>query len=650
MWRAQRQRLDTLAWLGRDMTDNPIGVPEGKQFRPVNPDVPVLDDYREVPRSFFEKYFKLDNDEQAWPYPVDTGVLLERAEAAGVVNLYDVRRTCWEWENGFDIGVESEGFVHSNNPNNESVYGEYGPQVMDALVSWNVNNVIIGPKWKLPENVTVIKMTCREKGPGRCPIIMDQSAPRRASTNDAIDGARFPADMGGMQGVLDCFNYVGRGSRISKCDWCDAYKHVGIRQSQWQYQWFCYGGAYFVEKCSTFGCKSSPGNFCRCARLLVTIVREEMDLPAVVMSMHLDDLIMGGARVEELTRRYRALCAEVGVRLQGHDPGLEKAFDASKAGVCLGVYFDLEEWRWCLTEGKIVKYTAAIDEMLWRKVATVRELKQVTGKIMWIEPLWEGSRFYVNELLRLANCDTYLEKEVVVDEGFKSQLRWWRVAMQFLRRGLAIPAGLGAGRAPRGALVADSDAAGGAGRDARKGVGAVLGKAFVVTRWPKVLGSSKVCPECGVQWRYKMSMMELVGWTLVICCFPREVMNKAVVVQIDNEGTICHVRKGYDAKCRITSALLRATYEVSRGLNAEAYARKVTRCSARGPVLADQLSKGLKDEFEELWMQEEGVEMTGREIPPVLMWWLQHPTVDNDLGTKILRYMRRKRVPVMLAE
>ena len=77
---------------------------------------------------------------------------------------------------------------------------------------------------------------------------------------------------------------------MSKCDWCDAYKHVGIRQSQWKYQWFCFGGAYFVEKCSTFGCKSSPGNFCRCARLLVTIVCEEMGLPFILMSMHLDDL------------------------------------------------------------------------------------------------------------------------------------------------------------------------------------------------------------------------------------------------------------------------------------------------------------------------------------------------------------------------
>ena len=57
-----------------------------------------------------------------------------------------------------------------------------------------------------------------------------------------------------------------------------------------------------------------------------------------------------------------------------------------------------------------------------------------------------------------------------------------------------------------------------------------------------------------------------------------------MVVQIDNEGTISHVRKGYDAKCAVTSSLLRATYEVSRGLNSDAYARKVPRCSARGPV------------------------------------------------------------------
>ena len=403
-----------------------------------------------------------------------------------------------------------------------------------------------------------------------------------------------------------------------------------------------------LQKCATFGCKSSPGIFCRCARLPVRIVLHELGLPQKVASMHLDDLVMGGRRVSELTRAYRDLCTEVGIHLQEHDPGLEKAFDASSEGICLGVHFNLEAWEWKLPSSKVVKYTAAIDEMLGRTVATVRELKKVVGKIMWIEPLWEGSRFYVNELLRLSNISKRLDMVVELDEGFKSQLRWWRIAMHFLRRGLAIPECLGAGLAPRGALEADSDAAGGSGTDDRKGVGAVLGKAYAVIKWPKKLRSRQPCPGCGVEWRYKMSMMELIGWTIVISCFPREIMNRAVVVQIDNEGTICHIRKGYDAKCVVTSSLLRATYEVARGLNSEAYAKKVARCSARGPVLADMLSKGMEDEFLAKWMEEDGVEVMRRQVPPPLKYWLEHPEVDNTLGTKILKHMRRQGVPVLL--
>ena len=76
---------------------------------------------------------------------------------------------------------------------------------------------------------------------------MDQSAPRGSSTNDSIDVEKFPADMAGMHGLLRMFNYAGRGSRMSKCDWRDAYKHVGISRSQWQYQYFAFAGAYFCE-------------------------------------------------------------------------------------------------------------------------------------------------------------------------------------------------------------------------------------------------------------------------------------------------------------------------------------------------------------------------------------------------------------------
>ena len=120
------------------------------------------------------------------------------------------------------------------------------------------------------------------------------------------------------------------------------------------------------------------------------------------------------------------------------------------------------------------------------------------------------------------------------------------------------------------------------------------------------------------------------------------------MVQIDNEGTIVHVKKGYDAKCVVTSSLLRATYEVARGLNAEAYARKVARCSAKRPVMADMLSKGQTEEFMALWTEDEGVELWSRKLPPALKYWLEHPGVDNQLGGKILKHMRRQGVPVLL--
>ena len=75
-----------VAWLGKDMTEDPIGQPEPKGFRPVNPGVPVVEDYRNGPgRTFFERYFKLDNKEDEWPYPIKTEVLEARAERVGMV-------------------------------------------------------------------------------------------------------------------------------------------------------------------------------------------------------------------------------------------------------------------------------------------------------------------------------------------------------------------------------------------------------------------------------------------------------------------------------------------------------------------------------------------------------------------------------------
>ena len=175
LWLAAERRRGIVAWLEMDMVNDPIGKPASKRFCPTNPEVPELEEYREGPGwEWFTKYFKMDNKEFEWPFPVRTDILESRAEKAGLSNMREVRETCWEWKHGVDIGINTkEGvkpYEHTENDNNDSVYGEYGCQVMDALVTWNKRNVVNGPyaRDEIPENVTIIKLTCREKGPGKC--------------------------------------------------------------------------------------------------------------------------------------------------------------------------------------------------------------------------------------------------------------------------------------------------------------------------------------------------------------------------------------------------------------------------------------------------------------------------------------------------
>ena len=61
--------------------------------------------------------------------------------------------------------------------------------------------IVKDPRKEKPEGVTVIKLTCREKGPGHVRIIMDLSSPKGRSINDNIRDEDFPAVMGGMEGV-----------------------------------------------------------------------------------------------------------------------------------------------------------------------------------------------------------------------------------------------------------------------------------------------------------------------------------------------------------------------------------------------------------------------------------------------------------------
>ena len=88
------------------------------------------------------------------------------------------------------------------------------------------------------------------------------------------------------------------------------------------------------------------------------------------------------------------------------------------------------------------------------------------------------------------------------------------------------------------------------------------------------------------------------------------------------------------------SCLLQQTQILATSLNTVSTVTKITRCSELGPVLADHLSKGNKDEFNRLHPAGPNREFLPRPVPEPLVRWIRDPKVDHNLGRKILLWMR----------
>ena len=89
---------------------------------------------------------------------------------------------------------------------------------------------------------------------------------------------------------------------------------------------------------------------------------------------------------------------------------------------------------------------------------------------------------------------------------------------------------------------------------------------------------------------------------------------------------------------------MRAINHVAVALNSRAYVEKIERCSTRGSVGADLLSKGDYTKFRELFPEAEDLP---RPIPEAVKWWINNPRADDELGRKICLELRAKGVKVL---
>ena len=118
----------------------------------------------------------------------------------------------------------------------------------------------------------------------------------------------------------------------------------------------------------------------------------------------LDDVVACGAEsdgsVGKFYKAYRQVCDELGVSLANEvDP--DKAFNTTHVGKVLGIMYDLKEWRWWLSDDKLIPLLLLLREVVENDAVTNGAMMTLNGKLNHYMHLVPGGCWQRGFLLNL---------------------------------------------------------------------------------------------------------------------------------------------------------------------------------------------------------------------------------------------------------
>ena len=613
-----------------------LDLPPPKLFKQKFP-LPVLINYRvEFPPWFWSMV--PTNLNQPANSLVNGDVLYRLAVSYGFndLALLDTIRNDLKFE--AHIGCKGKFRNPSKATNAPSAY-ENGAQVTDAICDWLSKGFAYGPVNldEVPSSAKFSGIMTRPKPNGSVRIILNLSAPKGSAVNEGIDNSEFPTVMSSTTKWLRVLNQAGRGARMCKVDWSDAYKHIAVALADTNLQWFQWGGKAFKELCLIFGGVSSAGIFDRVAKVVLFIVIKKSGFRADMVCQHLDDCCAaapaGSDTIEVYDKTFTSVAEELGVKLAPRDDP-EKSFGPSQQGVILGIHYDTVKWTWALPDEKMIRLLHLLKQLLMSESAEQHLIWTLVGKLQHIKPLIPAGRFSIDHLIR-ANSHSLIRTDLVVlTPAMKRQMWFWFTMLRMCSGKCAIPDpdyGL-----PPWAIDIYTDSAGGS-PEGNRGAGAVCSFWWAFLPWSHRINRGGKSSS-GKSLARMMSALELIGPLIAISSGYQWCRNNPVRIWVDNAGSVFIWKKGYSSSCLLSSTLVKAISTVAAGLGCSVDITKITRCSTPLAQMADALSKCA---FSRFWDLSEGAGFSDLPLEPAwiplsLVSWVNDPVPDDDLGDKIL--------------
>ena len=326
---------------------------------------------------------------------------------------------------GFRVGVVHDVTSTFVCQNLRSALNE--PEVATRLIEKELaKGYLLGPFSRSPFPVfrTSPVGVATRKYSGKKRLIFDLSAPRSGpvpSINSLIPLEPFSLHYATVDHAIRLIKFAGHGAWLSKADITDAFKIVPIHPSQWHLFGIKWGSKLYFAARLTFGCRSSPALFNLVSEALCWILLNRVRLPAVVHL--LDDYFLVEPPSEgsgSSLAKLRSLFDYLGVPISA-----EKTIGPANRLEFLGIMLDSLSMQASLPDEKLQRIRAIAQSCMDSTSISKRQLLSLLGHFNFAMRVIPQGRSFISRLLCLAASVPDLSDTVSLDEGCRSDLRFW---------------------------------------------------------------------------------------------------------------------------------------------------------------------------------------------------------------------------------
>ena len=356
--------------------------------------------------------------------------------------------------------------------------------------------------------------------PGKWRLILNLSAPDRASVNDGIEGELCSLEYLSVDELVREVLRRGKGTQLAKVDVSQAYRRVPVHPEDRGLLGMEWKGRVLVDGTLPFGLRSAPLLFSALGDTIQWVAEQE---GTSWLRHYLDDFVTVGAEgtteCQQNLDTLKRLCDRLGVPLAE-----DKGEGPTQVITFLGIEVDAAQLVIRLPKGKLEAMRALLTSWKGMKSCRKRDLLSITGVLSQACKAIPAGRSFLRRLIDLSMTVKWMDRRIRLNRAARADLEWWwhfssrwnGVAMMVATKLLA----------PAHEVVSDASGS--------WGCGATFAQKWFQLSW---LG-------CGTTQDWGITAKELLPIVLAAAVWGQEWTGRAVLSRCDNQAVVAVVNSG----------------------------------------------------------------------------------------------------------